>query len=215
LLNALCRIEAMLQLFQKFITPEQKKLSDLIKKKGGDAVLDDEEAMKELAAAETSLSPPHGAHGTDPFDLAEFQHEIKDDPTDAIKKNAEFFNRKFDMQRRQIREDVARAVRREGDRIISAVTAGPHDRIVNPVRLTPPRLSYQINFKQLLLGPLSNMEGYGKCEYRCGMSSSLSYFRDGAGVSKRGISLWPSKIITSKRLLESLRVGWLVLISGL
>jgi len=126
----------MLQMFQKLVTPEQKKLADLVQEKGGNAVLDDEQAMKELAAVEASLSP---ASGSGRFDLAEIQHEISDDPTRAIEKNAEFFNRKFDIQRRQIEEDVARAVRREGDRIIDAVTAGPHDRIVDPVRpVTPP-----------------------------------------------------------------------------
>jgi len=127
----------MLQMFQKFLTPEQKKLADMVEKHGGSAVLDNEHAMKELTAAEASLSPASARHGSGRFDLAEIQHEIRDDPTDAIEKNAEFFNRKFDMQRRQIEEDVARAVRREGDRIITAVTAGPHDRIVDPVRATP------------------------------------------------------------------------------
>lgn len=134
-----------MQMFQKLLTPEQKKLADLVEKKGGSAVLDDEPAMRELSVLEASLAPASGRHGSGRFDLAEIQHEIKDDPTDAIEKNAEFFNRKFDMQRRQIEEDVARAVRREGDRIITAVTAGPHDRIVDPVGITFPRLSTQIN----------------------------------------------------------------------
>ena len=135
-LNAQRRMEVMLQMFQKLLTPEQKELADLVEKRGGNAILDDEHAMRELSAAEASLAPASGRHENDRFDLAEIQHEIRDDPTDAIQKNAEFFNRKFDMQRRQIEEDVARAVRREGDRIITAVTAGPHDRIVDPVGLT-------------------------------------------------------------------------------
>jgi len=137
----------MLQMFQKLLTPEQKKLADLVRKKGGNAVLDDERAMRELSAAEASLAPASGRHGSGRFDLAEVQHEIRDDPADAIEKNAEFFNRKFDMQRRQIEEDIARAVRREGDRIITAVTAGPHDRIVDPVHSTPVRfVAYKSSF---------------------------------------------------------------------
>ena len=127
----------MLQMFQKLVTPEQKKLADLVQEKGGNAVLDDEQAMKEIAAVEASLSPASGRNDSGRFDLAEIQHEINDDPTNAIEKNAEFFNRKFDIQRRQIKEDVKRAVRREGDRVILAVLAGPHDRIVDPVRSTP------------------------------------------------------------------------------
>ena len=123
----------MLQMFHKLLTPDQKKIADLVEKNGGNAVLDNEIVMKELIAAEASLTSAGSRHSAGRIDLAEIQHEIKDDPTDAIDKNAEFFNRKFDMQRRQIEEDIARTVRREGDRIISAVTAGPHDRIVDPV----------------------------------------------------------------------------------
>jgi len=123
----------MLQMFQKLLTPEQKKLADLVGKKGGNTVLDDEQAMRELAAVETSLSPTNDQHRSGRFDLAEIQNEINDDPTGAIERNAELFNRKFDIQRRQIKEDVERAVRREGDRIIRAMTAGPYDRIIDPV----------------------------------------------------------------------------------
>ena len=126
-----------MQMFQTLLTPEQKKLANMVEKKGGNAVLDNEGVMRELVAVEVSLSSASGRHSNERFDLAEIQHEITGDPTGAIEKNAESFNRKFDMQRRQIQEDIARAVRREGDRIITAVTAGPHDRIVDPVRPTP------------------------------------------------------------------------------
>ena len=126
----------MMEMFQKFVTPEQKQLAALVEQKGGDAIIDNERAMRELSDAEASISAPAGMERHRPameFDLVEIQHEIRDDPTEAIEKNAEFFNRKFDIQRRQIQEDVERTVRREGDRIISAVTAGPHERIVDPV----------------------------------------------------------------------------------
>jgi len=128
----------MLQLFQEFVTPEQKKLTVMVGERGGVAALENESAMKELAEAEFIFVAPSGSdsrHGAGrPFDVVELQHEIKGDPDEAIAKNAEFFSRKFDIQRRQIVEDIARAVNREGDRIISVVTAGPHDRIVDPVR---------------------------------------------------------------------------------
>ena len=128
----------MLQLFQDFVTPEQKKLAVMVKERGGAAALESEQVIKELADAELALTAPSGSDnrhgGGHTFDFVELQHEIKDDPNDAIEKNAEFFNRKWDIQRRQIVEDIARAVNREGDRIISAVTGGPHDRIVDPVR---------------------------------------------------------------------------------
>jgi len=128
----------MMEMFQKFVTPEQKQLAVLIEQKGGDAVIDNEQIMRELSDAEASVSVPAGVERHRPtkkFDLAEIQHEIRDDPAVAIGKNAEFFDRKFGIQRRQIQEDIERAVTREGDRIISAVTAGPYERIVDPVRI--------------------------------------------------------------------------------
>ena len=126
----------MMQMFREFVTPEQKRLAALVEQKGGISVVDNEQIMKGLLDAETQISAPTGMerHGpTKKFDLVEIQHEIRDDPIEAIEKNAEFFDRKFDIQRRQIQEDIERAVSREGDRIISAVTGGPHERIVDPV----------------------------------------------------------------------------------
>lgn len=130
----------MKDMFQKFVTPEQRQLDFLVEKKGGKGIVDNEQAMRELSDAESSISVPTGREryrSPKKFDLAEIQHEVREEPAVAIEKNAEFFNRKFDIQRRQIQEDIDHAVRREGDRIISAVTAGPHERILDPVRLSP------------------------------------------------------------------------------
>ena len=128
-------------MFQKLLPPEQKKLTDLVEKKGRSTILEDEDAIRDLAA-KASPAPVGVRHSTGQFDLAEFQHEIRDDPASAIEKNAEFFNRLFDIQLTKIEESIARVSRREGDRVITAVTAGPHDRIVDPVRPTHTLLSY-------------------------------------------------------------------------
>jgi hypothetical protein len=130
-------MDIMLQLFQDYATPHERELVAMVKKLGGSGVLENEQAMEELAAyalagahaGPESRQAPQGR----PFGFVELRQEIKCDPEEAIEKNAEFFNRKFDIQRRQIVEDIARAVNREGDRIISVVTAGPHDRIFDPV----------------------------------------------------------------------------------
>jgi len=128
----------MMQMFREFVTPEQRRLAVLVEQKGGRTVIDNEQVMKELSDAEILISAPTGMEPRGPtkkFDLVETQHEIRDDPVEAIKKNMESFDRKFDLQRRQIQEDIERAVSREGDRIISVVTGGPHERIVDPVRI--------------------------------------------------------------------------------
>ena len=129
-------MEVTMEMFQKFVTPEQRRLACLVRQKGGNAIIDNEQVMRELSDAEAAVSAPVGMERHRPvkkFDFAEIQHEIRDDPAVAIRKNAEFFNRKFNVQRRQIQEDIEHAVSREGDRIISAVTGGPHERILDPV----------------------------------------------------------------------------------
>ena len=116
----------MMEMFQKFATPEQRQLALLVEQKGGgDAIIDNEQVMRELSDAEASISAPAGMERRRPakeFDLVEIQREIRDDPAVAIEKNAEFFDRKFDIQRKLIQVDVKRAIRHKGDRIISAVT---------------------------------------------------------------------------------------------
>ena len=130
----------MMEMFQKFVTPEQRQLAFLVEKRGGDAIIDNGQVMKELSEAEALISAPAGMERRGPakkFDLVEIQREIRDDPAVAIERNAELFDRMFDNQRRQIQEDIERAVSREGDRIISAVTAGPHERILDSVHIFP------------------------------------------------------------------------------
>ena len=129
----------MMEMFrERFVTPEQRQLAVLVKQKGGDAAIHNEEAMKELVAEEASISAPVGGEiyrSAKKFNLSEIQHEIQGDPTEAIEENEESFLGKFRVQVRQIQEDVERAVRQQGDRIISAVTGGPHERILDPVHI--------------------------------------------------------------------------------
>lgn len=185
------RMEVMKEMFQKFVTPEQRQLDLLVKKKGGNAVIDNEQVMKELSDAEASISVPAGRErhrSTRKFELAEIQHEIREEPATAIEKNAEFFNRKFDIQRRQIQEDIDRVVRREGDRIISAVTAGPYERIFDPVRLslgswtsTSPSIKDLYNIWKEMVSSFDSVL----------VTSGLKDYRDGAVASRPDILSLP------------------------
>jgi hypothetical protein len=130
-------MEVMLLLFQKFITPEQRDVALYIKSNGIDPNFKDEKTVKDLLAYEAKVSTDQDSDVRrakhEEVGASELRKEISEDPDQAIKTNAELFDRKFDIQRRQIEADVARAVRREGDRVIAAVTSGPHDRIVDSV----------------------------------------------------------------------------------
>jgi len=50
----------MMEMFQKFVTPEQRQLAFLVEQKGGDAIIDNEQVMKELSDAEALISAPAG-----------------------------------------------------------------------------------------------------------------------------------------------------------
>lgn len=125
----------MLQLFQEFVTPQQKALAAKVRDMGGNAALEDEQAMEELAGAAFALTVDSGdqADGGH-FNLIQLRQEINSNPNEAIEMNAEFFIRKFEIQKREI-QDITRAIHREGDRVIEAINAGPHDRIADQVRL--------------------------------------------------------------------------------
>ena len=133
------RMDVMQQLFKEFINSQQRELAMKVEGMGGKAAaLENEQAMKELVDKESELTAgdelafaTHSGQNR-PFNLVELQQEINSDPDKAIKEHAESFNRKFDLQKRIV-EDLGRVVRRDGDRVIYALTAGPHDRIVDPV----------------------------------------------------------------------------------
>ncbi|KAJ7777866.1 hypothetical protein DFH07DRAFT_796416 [Mycena maculata] len=129
------KMDMMMKMFQQFVSPEQKEMARMIEAKGGQAVLNDDKVLKELndienqAGSQASSSHNKTARVADLDDLKEDLHM---DPDVAIRENEKVFERKFEIQMRQIVDQLSRVVEREGDRVISAVTAGPHDRIIDP-----------------------------------------------------------------------------------
>ncbi|KAI1785889.1 hypothetical protein LXA43DRAFT_99677 [Ganoderma leucocontextum] len=138
------KIDMVLAFFPKVVSPEQLELAALVQKKGGPtAVMGDNDALKELLKFRPATaigqakrgSGPQGAERNshqDGDELAVVKQELFDSPELAIKKNLEVFERKFKMQQRELAEEMRRMVHHEGDRVIEAVTSGPHDRIVDP-----------------------------------------------------------------------------------
>ena len=142
------KIDMVLDFFSKAISPEQLELAALVQKKGGPTVvMADNTVLKELmkfrpavAAGQTKPGSgrdvgEHNSH-SEGDDLAVVKQELFDSPELAIKKNLEVFERKFKMQQRELAEEMRRMVHHEGDRVIEAITSGPHDRIIDPVRLS-------------------------------------------------------------------------------
>ncbi|TFK80520.1 hypothetical protein K466DRAFT_558955 [Polyporus arcularius HHB13444] len=58
--------------------------------------------------------------------------ELNQNPLVAIRNNLESFERKFLILQRELIDEMRKFVVREGDRVISTVLSGPHDRINDP-----------------------------------------------------------------------------------
>ncbi|KAM5543336.1 hypothetical protein V8D89_003210 [Ganoderma adspersum] len=140
------KIDVLLAIFPRIVSPEQQELAALVEKKGGPtAVMGDNDALVELLRFRPATAldqdkrsgggrdgaEPHSGH-PDGGDLAAVKQELFDSPESAVKKNLEAFERKFDLQYRALLDNFGAVVSHEGDRVIQAVTAGPHDRIIDP-----------------------------------------------------------------------------------
>lgn len=138
----------MMQMFQTLVNPEMKKLTAAVEERGGiQACMDNESALRELSGLNSSKNSSSGT--TRPAPVAtrggkrardentsafeELKADIYDDPDAAIEKNMVVFSRKFEIQKQQIVAELTLVVQHEGDRVIEAVTSGPHDRILDPV----------------------------------------------------------------------------------
>ena len=135
------KMDMMMKLFEKFVPSEEKEMEKLIARKGGaKACQEDDKILQELSELKSGNSvpvgPPQGgrrAGAKMSSDLDDIKEDLRLDPAAAMEKNMEVFSRKFELQKEQIVHEMELLVVREGDRVISAVTAGPHDKIVDPV----------------------------------------------------------------------------------
>lgn len=140
------KISMVLTVFSNIMSPEQQEIDALVQKKGGPTeVKKNNDAMKEMlkflsATAPVTNSRGRGRDGVErnnsreEDDLAVVKQELSDTPELAIERNWEAFEGKFKMQLKALEDSLGGLVRHEGDRVIEAVTAGPHDRIIDPVR---------------------------------------------------------------------------------
>ncbi|KAJ7057115.1 hypothetical protein C8F01DRAFT_1372411, partial [Mycena amicta] len=131
------KIDMMMKMFAQMVSPEQKEMARFIDQKGGAACVSDDKALGELNEFENktfggSQSAAGTKLGAKTGDLADLKDDLHTSLDEAIEANMEKFSRKFAVQQRQIIDEVSKAVERTGDRIIGAVLAGPHDRILDP-----------------------------------------------------------------------------------
>ena len=106
---------------------------------GARAVIQDKKALRELSESKFAS----GASGLQDRSLTsraradeqfgELQQELAIDPAIAVRDNMAQFVRKFEMQRVALEESLKSAMRAESERVIDALRAGPHNRILDPV----------------------------------------------------------------------------------
>ncbi|KAJ3891482.1 hypothetical protein GG344DRAFT_47310 [Lentinula edodes] len=122
-------------------TPIEKQIWKLIESKGGlEKCTEDESALTELVKfdlygcvgdrswRDAEQDPP----GPPAHEVNQLKQELQLDVDDDLKKNMTVFKRKLDEQQRQLQQ-IENTVINQGDRVISVVREGPHDRIHDPV----------------------------------------------------------------------------------
>lgn len=134
------KMEQMMNMFKQLVSPDQKMMAALVDQKGGaKAVLQNKSKLQELQEKEAKNTSGSGGsrNMSSKSEMDELMEELRTDPNVAVTENLKVFERKFDVQQQQLKEELERIMKREGDRIIGAITSGPHDRIVDPVCLSP------------------------------------------------------------------------------
>ena len=122
-------------LFQQLVSPEQKRLSELVAEKGGFRVLRDDKVLLDLEATanESSRQPsvegPQGKTHASHLKAENLRNDILEDPDAAVEKNWTVFSRKFEVQKNQIIDKLTFVVQRESDRVIREVKGSAHERI--------------------------------------------------------------------------------------
>lgn len=149
---------------------------------GVKACLEDDEALKGLVGIYQSSQPsatvssgsrrdPFGASSqSDDAQLTfpKLKEELKEDVERSLERNSVVFERKLEVQKRQIVLELQLVVQREGDRVISAITSGPHDRIIDPVSNLMSKLvrfNYLVDIIRTCM--LSGWKWYVLVDYRC------------------------------------------------
>lgn len=151
------KIEA---LFRKLDTPREREVQKFIDDKGGaKACVDNEATLQELVLKSgeslADMDPTHSGNGDLVSAKKMLNRELAEDVDDAFKKNMKLFDRKMEMQSKQ----MADAISLTGEHIINVLSGGAHEKIVDAVRTLP-------SFTQplligMLLGLTSNLEGAG------------------------------------------------------
>ncbi|KAH7099932.1 hypothetical protein BKA62DRAFT_673164 [Auriculariales sp. MPI-PUGE-AT-0066] len=123
----------MILLFRQLESPKERDLQRWISERGGPkAVSENEKLFKELQAKMKDSGTTAGKDKAETSEaiMIQIRDEMREDIDRALAKDRKQFDRKFDAVQNSINE-LQNVVHRSTDRVISAINAGPHDRIVD------------------------------------------------------------------------------------
>jgi hypothetical protein len=127
--------------FQNMRSTEERELAVYVASKGGaekilalgnDALFD--HVIRNTKRRSARMKQKQDGDDAD-FTPSSLRRDIEKTPEDVVRENAQAFDQKFSTICAQLGE-LKESVVRESDRIIKAVEGGPHERIVDRVRLT-------------------------------------------------------------------------------
>jgi hypothetical protein len=139
-------MNVMIAIFQQLVSPKQKELSELVGQNGGVKVLRNDDKL--LFSLEENSSKGSGAPSAESYraqggkttaanrNADDLRKDIFEEPDAAAAQNQAVFLRKFEVQQRQIIDELTLVVQRGNDRIIQEVKGGPHERILDRVSVS-------------------------------------------------------------------------------
>lgn len=154
----------MIAVFRKLDTPRERDIYRFLEKNGGaKACISDDDRLEELILKSGELSVARisgkdtGRKTNDfPAIRKRLLKELQEDVDDAFARNMVLFERKLEMQNKQLNQ----AIQQESDYIITSLLAGAHDRITDPVSVSfyPAFTPAHANLPP---GPSKDLERYG------------------------------------------------------
>lgn len=127
-------------LFRKLDTPREREVQKFIDEHGGvKACLNNDELLETLVAKSGDSIPRISGRDTTrklndlPTIRKRLFKELVEDVDEAFSRNLALFERKLEMQNKQLTETV----QSESEHIIHTLLSGAHDRIIDPVSLPP------------------------------------------------------------------------------
>lgn len=151
------RLAVVTKIFEdsKYIPEDEKNMASQVTQKG-DLKEDqnNDAALKELVAYENTLKSSRlsntskgrqteqAAKTVSDAALKDLKDDLRTDVDTSIQENLASFTGKFELYQRQLRDELEKFIHEESDRVIVAVTEGPHNRVKNAVRMLSPCVNF-------------------------------------------------------------------------